>query len=66
MFNDERTRFFQELGLDPLPASTAIQAHLCRPELLLEIEAIAMFRTVALQAKVASDGAFDRPWRLVR
>ncbi len=43
-FNDERTRFIHELGLDPLPASTAIQAHLCRPELLIEIEAIAMFR----------------------
>src|SRR5579863_1552582 len=44
-FNDERTRFFREQGLDPLPASTGIQAILCRPELLIEIEAIAMFRT---------------------
>ena len=44
VFNLERTRFFQEQGLDPLPASTGIQAHLCRPELLIEIEAIAMFR----------------------
>jgi enamine deaminase RidA (YjgF/YER057c/UK114 family) len=44
-FNEERTKFFQEQGLDPLPASTGIQAHLCRPELLIEIEAIAMFRT---------------------
>ena len=44
-FNEERTRFFAEQGLDPLPASTGIQAHLCRPELLIEIEAIAMFRT---------------------
>lgn len=44
-FNEERTKFFSELGLDPLPASTGIQAHLCRPELLIEIEAIAMFRT---------------------
>jgi enamine deaminase RidA (YjgF/YER057c/UK114 family) len=43
-FNDERTAFYTELGLDPLPASTAIQAKLCRPELLIEIEAIAMFR----------------------
>jgi 2-iminobutanoate/2-iminopropanoate deaminase len=45
VFNEERTKFFQEQGLDPLPASTGIQAHLCRPELLIEIEAIAMFRT---------------------
>jgi enamine deaminase RidA (YjgF/YER057c/UK114 family) len=44
-FNEERTAFFQEQGLDPLPASTGIQAILCRPELLVEIEAIAMFRT---------------------
>ena len=33
------------IGSDPLPASTGIEAHLCRPELLVEIEAIAMFRT---------------------
>jgi enamine deaminase RidA (YjgF/YER057c/UK114 family) len=45
VFNAGRTAFFQEQGLDPLPASTGIQAHLCRPELLIEIEAIAMFRT---------------------
>ncbi len=44
-FNEERTAFYQEQGLDPLPASTGIQAILCRPELLIEIEAIAMFRT---------------------
>jgi len=45
VFNTVRTAFFKEQGLDPLPASTGIQAHLCRPELLIEIEAIAMFRT---------------------
>lgn len=44
-FNEERTAFYAEQGLDPLPASTGIQAKLCRPELLVEIEAIAMFRT---------------------
>lgn len=43
-FNEERTAFYKEQGLDPLPASTGIQAKLCRPELLIEIEAIAMFR----------------------
>jgi 2-iminobutanoate/2-iminopropanoate deaminase len=43
-FNEERTAFYKEQGLDPLPASTGIQAKLCRPELLVEIEAIAMFR----------------------
>src|ERR1700761_9262178 len=44
-FNEERTKFFAEQGLDPLPASTGIQAILCRPELLVEIEAIAMIHT---------------------
>ncbi|HXS97515.1 MAG TPA: Rid family hydrolase [Candidatus Limnocylindrales bacterium] len=45
-FNEERTAFFAQQGLDPVPASTGIQAILCRPELLIEIEAIAMFRKV--------------------
>jgi 2-iminobutanoate/2-iminopropanoate deaminase len=49
-FNEERTAFFKEQGLDPLPASTGIQAKLCRPELLVEIEAIAMFRTEKAEA----------------
>ena len=44
-FNEERTEFYREQGLNPLPASTGIQAKLCRPELLVEIEAIAIFRT---------------------
>ncbi len=43
-FNEERTAFYKEQGLNPLPASTGIQAKLCRPDLLVEIEAIAMFR----------------------
>lgn len=42
-FNQERTRFYREQGLDPLPASTGVQAILCRPDLLIEIEAIAVF-----------------------
>src|SRR5215831_14692826 len=44
-FNEERTAFYREQGLNPVPASTGIQAILCRPELLIEIEAIAMFKT---------------------
>jgi 2-iminobutanoate/2-iminopropanoate deaminase len=43
-FNEERSVFYKKQGLDPLPASTGIQAILCRPDLLIEIEAIAMFR----------------------
>lgn len=43
-FNEERTAFYQARELNPLPASTGIQAILCRPDLLVEIEAIAIFR----------------------
>jgi enamine deaminase RidA (YjgF/YER057c/UK114 family) len=43
-FNEERSAFYQEQKLNPLPASTGIQAILCRPDLLVEIEAIVMFR----------------------
>src|SRR3954467_6087597 len=49
-FNDERTAFYKEQGLDPLPASTGIQAILCRPELLIEIEAIAMYKLERVEA----------------
>jgi len=41
-FNEVRTTFFGWLGLDPLPASTGIQARLCREDLLVEIEAMAV------------------------
>ena len=44
-FNEIRTQFFSEQELDPLPASTGIQAILCRPDLLIEIEAIAIFES---------------------
>ena len=43
-FNEERTAFYAAQGIDPLPASTGIQAILCRPELLIEIEAIAVIQ----------------------
>jgi len=43
-FNEERSAFYREQALNPLPASTGIQAILCRPDLLIEIEAIAMFK----------------------
>jgi len=41
-FNEVRTHFLTAQGLDPLPASTGIQARLCREDLLVEIEAIAI------------------------
>ena len=43
-FNEERTAFYAAQELNPLPASTGIEAKLCRPDLLIEIEAIAMFK----------------------
>jgi enamine deaminase RidA (YjgF/YER057c/UK114 family) len=50
-FNEIRTQFFQEQGLNPLPASTGIQAILCRPDLLIEIEAMAIFESDRNAAK---------------
>ncbi len=41
-FNKLRSMFLTAVGLDPLPASTGIQARLCRPELLVEIQLIAI------------------------
>ncbi len=42
-FNEIRTEFLRQQDLDPLPASTGIQAILCRPDLLVEMEAMAIF-----------------------
>jgi 2-iminobutanoate/2-iminopropanoate deaminase len=41
-FNKIRTTFYSWLGLDPLPASTGIQARLCWETLLIEIEVYAI------------------------
>jgi 2-iminobutanoate/2-iminopropanoate deaminase len=41
-FNKIRTSFYSWLNLDPLPASTGIQARLCWETLLVEIEAYAI------------------------
>ena len=43
-FNDVRNAFFEWNSLDPLPASVGIQARLCREDLLVEIEAVAMLK----------------------
>ena len=44
-FNEIRNEFFKQQGLDPLPASTGIQAILCRPDLLIEMEAMVIFES---------------------
>lgn len=41
-FNKIRTSFFSWMNLDPLPASTGIQARLCWESLLVEIETYAI------------------------
>jgi enamine deaminase RidA (YjgF/YER057c/UK114 family) len=41
-FNSIRNEFYTALGLDPFPASTGIQARICRSDLLVEIEAMAI------------------------
>lgn len=41
-FNEVRNAFYEQEGLNPFPASTCIEARICRPELLVEIEAIAI------------------------
>jgi enamine deaminase RidA (YjgF/YER057c/UK114 family) len=45
-FNKIRTSFFRWLNLDPLPASTGIQARLCWETLLVEIEAYAISKII--------------------
>src|SRR5450631_4394589 len=50
-FNEERTAFYKKQELDPLPASTGIQAKLCRPDLLVECEAIAVFRKAGTEPR---------------
>jgi 2-iminobutanoate/2-iminopropanoate deaminase len=45
VFNRIRTSLFRWLGLSPLPASVGVQTRLCREDLLVEIEAVAIFHT---------------------
>jgi 2-iminobutanoate/2-iminopropanoate deaminase len=45
-FNKIRTSFYQWLNLDPLPASTGIQARLCWETLLIEIEVYAICKSL--------------------
>lgn len=43
-FNKIRTKFYNDQNISPYPASTCVQATLCRDELLIEIEALAIRR----------------------
>jgi len=41
-FNLIRNKFYKEQGLKFFPSSVCVEANLCRPELLVEIEALAI------------------------
>ncbi len=44
-FNKIRNALYKRLRLDPFPASTCVEANLCRADLLVEIELIAVLKT---------------------
>lgn len=43
-FNVCRNRFYKKMKLFPFPASVCVQANLCRPQLLVEIDATAILK----------------------
>lgn len=43
-FNDVRCAYFKKTGLEAYPASTCVEAKLCRDKLLVEMELIAVVR----------------------
>lgn len=43
-FNEVRTKFFKEEGITIFPSSTCVEAKLCRPELLIEMDAMAIIK----------------------
>jgi len=43
-FNEVRCAYFKKMGFDVYPASTCVQAKLCRDRLLVEMELIAVVR----------------------
>ena len=40
--NEVRIAYFREVGIEDYPASTCVEARLCRPELLVEMDMIAV------------------------
>jgi 2-iminobutanoate/2-iminopropanoate deaminase len=43
-FNEARNSYFGEVGVEEFPASTCVEARLCRDELLVEMEMLAVIR----------------------
>jgi len=58
-FNGLRTEFYREQGLDPFPGSTGIEARLCRDDLLVEIEVIAMLPNTTHSCAYRGDGGSE-------
>ena len=58
-FNEVRNAFYAEEGLDPLPASTCVEARICRPELLVETEAIAIIEPSQNQVGLEDSGCLS-------
>lgn len=44
LFNEYRNYYYKQHKLVPFPASVCVEAGLCRPELLVEIEAVAIIK----------------------
>ena len=42
IFNEARSEYFKEIGLTTYPASTCVEANLCRKDLLVEMDCIAV------------------------
>ncbi len=51
LFNERRNYFYKQQKLVPFPASVCVEANLCRPELLVEIEAIAVTKNPSRKNK---------------
>lgn len=53
-FNATRNSFYKKQKLRVFPASVCVEANLCRPELLVEIEAIAILKAANKRSKSSS------------
>lgn len=55
-FNECRNAFYKAVKVQPFPASVCVQAHLCRKELLVEMDATAVvLKTPRLSRRVKKD-----------
>ena len=50
-FNEIRNAFYKAMKVNPFPASVCVQAHLCRKELLVEMDATAILQTTSRSSR---------------